>query len=56
MNAKEVVVDISLRVRHRWAMRLGFWFLSLATIGIEVDGKRLGSQRIVDMLTIEEVH
>jgi hypothetical protein len=50
----ELVVNVSGRVRHRWAMRLGFWFLSLATIDIEADGKKLGSKRIVDMLAIEE--
>jgi len=54
MTADKIVVTVSPRVRHRWAMRLGFWFLSLAAIDIEADGKKLGSKRIVDMLTLEE--
>ena len=54
MTADKIVVNVSPRVRHRWAMRLGFWLLSLATIDIEADGKKLGSKRIVDMLILEE--
>ena len=54
MTQDKIVVNVSGRLRHCWAMRLGFWFLSLATIDIEADGKKLGSKRIVDMLTLEE--
>ena len=54
MSTDKIVVNVSGKVRHRWAMRLGFWFLSLATIDIEANGKKLGSKRIVELLRLEE--
>lgn len=54
MGLAKVIVNIAPRIRNRWAMRLGFWLLGLATVDIEADGKKLGSKRIVDILTIEK--
>ncbi len=50
----KLTVNVSGKVRHRWALRLALWLLNFATVEVFADGKSLGRRRILEASVVEE--
>jgi len=50
----KMTVNVSGKVRHRWALRLALRLLNLCTVEVFVDGRSLGHRRILDVAVMED--
>jgi hypothetical protein len=46
-------VNVTGRIRNRWALRVGLWFLKLCTVEVLADGRSLGRRRVLDVAVME---
>jgi len=50
----KLTVQVSGKLRNRWALRLALRLLNLCTVEVFADGRSLGRRRVLDVALVEE--
>ncbi len=48
-----LTIKVRGRVRNRWMLRIGLWFIGRCTVEVFADGKSVGKRRLVDASVVE---